>query len=78
MAHQAKVYVANKQYPGIINVTYEQFTTPDEKNYRPADRARNGLIIIRRASDENTDWFAWSAESSLCRPAPFPGSLTVC
>ena len=64
MAHQAKVYVANKAYPGIINVTYEQITIPDEKNYRPADKSRNGVITIRRASDEDCDWFAWACEST--------------
>lgn len=64
MAHQAKVFVATKPYSGIINVTYEQYTIPDEKNYRPSDRARNGVITIRRATDENTDWFAWAAEST--------------
>lgn len=64
MAHQAKVFVGTKPYPGIISCTYEQFTIPDEKNYRPSDRARNGLITIRRASDEDTDWFAWAAEST--------------
>lgn len=64
MAHQAKVYVANKAYSGIINVFYEQYTPPDEKNFRPADRARNGLITIRRASTDETDWFAWAADST--------------
>ncbi len=64
MAHQAKVYVANKAYAGIITVTYEQFTIPDDKNYRPSDRARNGLITIRRASDNGADWFTWSADST--------------
>lgn len=64
MAHQAKVYVANKAYPGIIAVAYEQFTPPDEKNYRPSDKARNGLITIRRASDKDLDWFTWAADST--------------
>ncbi|MFC1572951.1 type VI secretion system tube protein TssD [Candidatus Eisenbacteria bacterium] len=64
MAHQPVVYVASTQYPGIISVTYRQKTTADEKNYRPSDRARNGLITIRRASDSNNDWFAWAADST--------------
>lgn len=63
MAHQAKVFVGDKPYSGIISVTYEQYTTSDSKNYRPSDRARNGLITIRRHSDDSTDWFAWAANS---------------
>ena len=64
MAHQSKVFVANKAFSGIISVSYEQFTIPDEKNYRPSDKARNGLITIRRASTEEADWFTWAAEST--------------
>lgn len=64
MAHQAKVFVANKAFSGIISVAYEQYTIPDEKNYRPSDKARNGLVTIRRASTDETEWFAWSAEST--------------
>ncbi|MCK4413947.1 MAG: hypothetical protein KAY32_10400 [Candidatus Eisenbacteria sp.] len=64
MAHQAKVFVASKPFAGIVSVQYEQFTPPDDKNYRPADRSRNGLITIRRASDEDCDWFSWASEST--------------
>lgn len=64
MAHQAKVFVANKAFSGIISVTYEQYTMPDEKNYRPSDQARNGVITIRRASNEELDWITWAAEST--------------
>lgn len=64
MAQQAKVYVGDNAYSGIISVLYEQNTTSDDQNYRPADKSRNGLITIRRASDKGNDWMKWAVEST--------------
>ena len=54
-------------------------SAPAPARSRPARGAFSaGDYSIGRHGAVSDGFFAWSAESSRCRPAPSPGSLTVC